>query len=193
MDRLTTLVLVAACSIWSARAADQTAPVACSVLTQSDAVALVGGPLGEVFRHEEKPHAQNGYDHASVCGFFPKGYHIQKADRPPERGLELALHALRNKADAKAYYDNSLSARQEMAKLPGSPFINAKYTPLAGMGEAAVMEVRVLEPEPNVTYNVAAVIFLKGHVMGQVTTWKKAAPADAIASSAAKQVIAKLP
>jgi hypothetical protein len=192
MKRLTTFMLAAACSMWSAWAAE-TAPIACSVLGESEAVALVGGPLGEIFRHEEKPHAQNGYDQASVCGYFPKGYNIQKADRPPERGLELALHVLRNKADAKAYYDNSVTARQEMARLPGSPFINAKYTPLAGMGEAAVMEVRTLEPEPNVTYNVAAVIFLKGSVMGQVTTWKKAAPADAIASTAAKQVIAKLP
>ncbi|MGZ5094872.1 MAG: hypothetical protein ACXWCY_15415 [Burkholderiales bacterium] len=33
----------------------------------------------------------------------------------------------------------------------------------------------------------------KGSVRGQITTWKKGAPDDTIASSAAKQVTAKLP
>jgi hypothetical protein len=193
MKRLMSFVIVAVCAIGGVRAGDQKLPVACGVLGEQEALALVGGPLGEIFRHEETPGAQNGYDHASICGFFPKGYDIQKADHPPERGLELALHSLRTRGEAKAYYENSLAARQEMAKLPGSPLLSAKYTTLAGVGEAAVMESRTLEPEQKVTYSVAAVIFLKGSVMGQVTTWKKGAPDDTIASSAAKQVMAKLP
>jgi hypothetical protein len=192
VKRLIALVLLV-CAVGSVWAADQTPPMACAVLSEQEALALVGGPLGEIFRHVETPHAQNGYDYASICGFFPKGYDIQKADRPPERGIEVALHSLRTKADAKAYYDNSLAARQEMAKLPGSPFVNARYTAVGGLGEAAVLESRSLEPEPKVTYSVAAVIFLKGSVMGQVTTWKKGTPDDTIASAAAKQVTAKLP
>ena len=55
-----------------ANAAD--APTACAVLSKREAVALTGGSLGEVLEQETKPTDVNGQDHATVCGYFPKGY-----------------------------------------------------------------------------------------------------------------------
>jgi hypothetical protein len=168
-------------------------PIACEILSEKDALALVGGPLGELFKTEEAPSKENGYDHISVCGFFPKGYNIQKADRPPERGLQLQLHSMRNATDAKNLYNNSLSTAEVMSKMPGNPYSGAAITPLKGMGQAAFMQVTKIEPGPSSSYQIAIVTFLKGNVMGQLTTWKKATPVEEIAKSAAKQVISRLP
>lgn len=168
-------------------------PTACDMLNERHALALVSGPLGEVFKNEEAPSKENDYDHISVCGFFPKGYNIQKADRPPERGLQLQLHAMRNPADAKNFYDNSLSTPEAMSKIPGNPYSGAAITPLKGMGQAAFLRVIKIEPEPGPSYHIVIVTFLKGNVTGQMTTWKKAAPVEEIAKSAAKQVISRLP
>jgi hypothetical protein len=77
--------------------------VACSLMDEKEAVALVGGPLGEVFKNEQKPTVENGRDHNSVCGFFPKGYKIQTADRSPEQGVQLQLHVMQTDAAAKAF------------------------------------------------------------------------------------------
>lgn len=96
-------------------------PVACAVLSEKEALALVGGPLGEISKGEQKPTMENGHDHNTWCGFFPKGYDLRKADRPPERGLMLQLHAMRNPADAKGFYENTVEAMKEMAKASGSP------------------------------------------------------------------------
>jgi hypothetical protein len=168
-------------------------PIACDMLSEKDALALVGGPLGEVFKNEEAPSKENGYDHISVCGFFPKGYNIQKADRPPERGLQLQLYSMRNAADAKNFYNNSLSTAEVMSKMPGNPYSGVAITPLKGMGQAAFLRVTKIEPEPSFSYQIANVTFLKGNVMGQLTAWKKATPVEEIAKSAAKQVISRLP
>lgn len=165
------------------------AATACAVLSAPEAVALVGGPLGEVFRSEDKPTMQNGYDHDTVCGYFPKGYNIQKADRPPERGLQVQLHTMRNNHDAKTFYERMA----DMTMQPGGPFPDAKVTPLQGVGEAAFLRELNIEPEPGAVYHVASVSFLKGKVMGQVMVWKKAAPVDQIAHKAVQQVLAKLP
>ena len=57
---------------------------ACNALTEQDAAALMGAPLESNFRNESKPDAMNGHDHTTVCGWFPKGYDLKKADAPPE-------------------------------------------------------------------------------------------------------------
>ena len=189
---LTVLLLGSVICLASAMA-ETKSPIACHMLSEKDALALVGGPLGEVFKNEEAPSKENGYDHISVCGFFPKGYNIQKADRPPERGLQLQLHAMRNATDAKNFYDISLSTAEAMSKMPGNPYSGAAITPLKGMGQSAFLRVTKIEPEPSSSYQIAIVIFLKGNVMGQLTAWKKATPAEEIAKSAAKQVISRLP
>jgi hypothetical protein len=180
--------IVLACWSVSGWAAAQAA-TACAVLSAQEAVTLVGGPLDEVFHREDKPTMQNGYDHDTVCGYFPKGYNIQKADRPPERGLQVQLHTMRNNDDAKTFYERIA----DMSMQPSGPFTDAKLTPLQGVGEAAFLRASQLEPEPGAVYQVASVTFLKGKVMGQLTVWKKAAPVDHIANSAVQQVIAKLP
>jgi hypothetical protein len=175
----------------SAMAVSKT-PVAATLLSEKEAVALVGGPLGEVFKNEELPTMQNGHDHNSVCGFFPKGYNIQTADRPPERGVQLQLHAMRTNAEAKTFYEHTLSMNQKMAGMPG-PFAGNKITLLKGMGEVAFLLEQKSEPESGSSYEIASVTFVKGNVMAQLMVWKKAASATEIAKNAAKQVLSKLP
>ena len=200
MKSIILLALLAGTGSWAmtALAADRTStgstpPVACALLGEEEAVALVGGTLGEVFKNEELPTMENGHDHNSVCGFFPKGYNIQKADHPPERGLQLQLHAMQTSANAKTFYEQTLASHQEMTRMPGSPFAGNKITTLKGMGEEAFLLEKKIEPEPRSSYEIATIYFVKGTVMGQLTAWKKASPASEIAKSAAKKVLLKLP
>jgi hypothetical protein len=194
MKRLILLGLFFWVCVWALPVcAEAKAPIACDVLSEKDAVAMVGGPLGEVFKTEELPTMENGHDHNSVCGFFPKGYKIEEADRPPERGLQTTLHAMRTNAEAKTFYEHTLSMHQDMTRQPGSPFEGDKITPLTGMGNAAFLLESKSEPEPGSSYEIATITFVKGDVMGQVTVWKKAAPVVEIAKSAVKKVLAKLP
>ena len=187
------LVLVfGALALVSTVLADAKVPIASAMLTEKDAVALVGGPLGEVFRNEEAPEMSNGYDHSSTCGFFPKGYKIQEADRPPERGLMVQLHAMRNNAEAKSFYEHALEGKKEMSQRKDSPLAGDVIVPLKGMGDDAFLQSSKVEPEPKALYQIATITFLKGSVMGQVMVWKKAASADEIAKTATKKVISKL-
>jgi hypothetical protein len=168
-------------------------PVACALMDEKEALALVGGPLGEVFKEEEMPTMENGRDHNSVCGFFPKGYKIQEADSPPERGLQLQLHVMQTEAAAKTFYERVLESNQDMTRMSGSPIASAKITTLNGIGKAAFLADDKIELEPGSSCAVATVGFLKGNVMGQVQVWKKSGPAGEIAKSAAKKVVTKLP
>ncbi len=173
--------------------AESKVPVACAVLSEKEALDLVGGPLGEAFKEEELPTSENGYDHITVCGYFPKGYKIQEADNPPERGLQLQLHAMKDNAAAKSFYEHTLSMHQDMTKAEGSPFYGDKITPLSGTGEAAFLLESKIDSESGSSTAVATVTFLKGSVMGQVTAWKKGGSATPIAKNAATKLHAKLP
>ena len=190
---LPAFTLALACAAVAGMAHSQGAaktPFACNVMTEKDAVTHVGAPLGSVSRDEVKPTSQNGYDHVTTCGYFPKGYDIRRADRPPELGVELQLHARRNKEDAKDSYDAFLGmAEQRSMTAKGE----GKIVQVAGTGEAAYLMTRKLEPQPGAVYEIAYVRILKGSVTAQVTAWKKGAPADEIAKAAAKQVASRLP
>ena len=194
MKSLVLLVSVFGAFAWaSAVLADSKSLVACALMDEKEAVALVGGPLGEVFKNEEMPTVENGRDHNSVCGFFPKGYKIQEADRPPERGLQLQLHVMPTNAAAKAFYERLLTSNQDMTRMSGSPLAGSKIVTLNGIGKAAFLLESKIEPEPGSSYRVATIGFLKGSVMGQVQVWKKAGPAGEIAKKAVTMVVAKLP
>lgn len=192
MRDLSSLALTIGCAVAAGPALAQGAksPIACNVLTEKDAAAIVGEPLGSVLREETRPTAQNGHRHDSVCGYFPKGYDIRKADRPPERGLELQLYARRSKDDSKEFYDAALGMAEQRSKTPKS---GTKPAPLPGTGEAAFLQARKLEPQPGNVYDIAIVRVLKGNVMAQITAWKKGAPADEVAKAAAKHVASRLP
>jgi hypothetical protein len=165
------------------------APIAAALLSAKEAAALVGGPLEEVTKSETKPDAQNGRDHNTICGYFPKGYKIAEAERPPERGVEVSLHTFPSPAEAKRFFGFTREAEQEAAKtIPG-----AKLVPLKGAGEAGVLSTKTLRPEPDAHYQIGIASFIKGATMAQVTVWKRKAPVDAIAAAAAKQIAAKLP
>ena len=198
MNRSFVLAGLCAFSVWAmSGSAFAQSPIACSLISEKEALPLVGGPLGEISKGEQKPTPENANDHRTWCGFFPKGsnveaYFSRKTKYPPERGLRLNLNAKRNSADAKSLYEDTVSMITEAAKAPGNPS-RPKVSSLGGMGAVATLEVETIEPEPKVVYHVATVYFFKGSVSGAVVVWKKAAPADEIARAAAKQIIAKLP
>jgi len=177
--------------VWaSVAAADSKSLMACSLMDEKEAVALVGGPLGEVFKNDIMPTMENGRDHNSICGFFPKGYKIQTADRPPERGVQLQLHVVQTDAAAKAFYENAFESDQEMTRMSGSPLAGGKISTLKGIGKAAFLTESKVEPGSSA---VATITLRKGSVMGQVQVWKKTGPAGEIAKSAAGKVVTRLP
>jgi hypothetical protein len=159
---------------------------ACAVLSEKEAVALTGGPLGTVIKNETKPTDENGSDHSTSCGYLPKGYDFTKADGPPERGLTITLHSMPNKEAAKRFYDSTF----EMAKMSISSNPSARIAPMSGLGEAAYLQV--VKIGSNGSVELANVGFLKGSVMGLMQLWLKRPPGET-AQSAAKQIISKLP
>jgi hypothetical protein len=173
------LVLVSAigglAAIGSASAAGPSA--ACTALTAPDATALMGAPLAANFRNESAPDAVNGHDHTTVCGWFPAGYDLQKADAPPERGVQLTLHTFRTAAEAKQFHDMTKN---------GPP--GGKPKPVAGVGQDAVVEEKTFSGT-----RVATIRFLKGTHAAQIQTWRKDnKDAAESATAAAKQVVGKL-
>lgn len=168
-------------------------PEAATLLTAKDAAALVGGPLDEVSKYESKPDSQNGHDHNTICGYFLKGYRLAEADRPPERGVQLSLHRFKTPKEAQKFYALTADAEREMTKLAGSPSAGGKVESLKGVGEAGVLSIKKLTPEPKAIYQVGIATFLKGSVMGQLTVWKRDASVAAAASAGAKRIATRLP
>lgn len=161
------------------------AQTACATLDATAAAALVGGPVVAGFRSDTPASASNGHDHATVCGFFPKGYDIRTADRPPERGVQVTLHTMRSPADARNFHTNTSEMVVEMAQARKT---GAKFAAVPGVGEAAQLETGVSIDG----VDVAHLRFLKGKVAAQVTAWRKGAPAGDTATAAAKAIAGKL-
>lgn len=166
-----------------ARAAD--APNACAALSEADAVKLLGGPLGEIYKSETKPTTENGNARRTACGYFPKGYDFDKTEAPPARGILVTFDAMRSDADAKRFYEGALRMHQNLPQAAG----NAKVTPVSGMGEGAYLRSSTVATAP-IRVNLT---FLKGSVLVDVAVWKNAASVDDIARAAAKQVLVRLP
>ena len=180
MSSAAPLKLVLALAIAALAISDASAgpgDAACSVLSQQDAVALMGAPLESNFRNETAPDAVNGHDHTTVCGWFPKGFDLKSAGAPPERGVQLTLHTFRTPAEAKMFHD--------MTK-KGPPGSKPKAVP--DVGQDALMEEKNFSGT-----RVATIHFLKGVHAAQIQTWRKekAAAIDS-ATAAARQVVGKL-
>ncbi len=170
------LVLVSAIAGLVLTEASAAPASACGALTAPDAAALMGAPLESNFRNETPPDAQNGHDHTTVCGWFPKGFDLKKAEAPPERGVQLTLHTFRTPAEAKKFHD--------MTK--GGPPAG-KPKAVAGIGQDAVIDEKTFSG-----VRVATIRFLKGVHAAQIQTWHKDKPAVDSASAAARQVVGKL-
>jgi hypothetical protein len=162
------------------------APPACTALTETEALALVGAPLGAVTREEVKPTAENGHDATNACGYFPKGYDLAKADGPPERGIMVTLHSMPDGDAAKRFYNQMFKmAGMSVANQPG-----VSIAPVTGLGEGAYLQLMTLDSKPPV--RLANVGFYKGSVMGFIQVWIKGPPGE-VAQKAAKGIISKLP
>ncbi len=157
---------------------------ACSLLSSTDATTLAGAPLPENFKAETPPTRENGNDHTTVCGWFPKGYDLRNADGPPEAGVQLTVHAMKAAADAKAFHTNSAEMTREIAK---SGPLAGKVSSPSGLGENAILDVKALGRG-----HVATLKFLKGTAALQIQAWSKDARAADIAIQAARQVAAKI-
>ncbi|MBK7901471.1 MAG: hypothetical protein IPJ99_19510 [Betaproteobacteria bacterium] len=158
---------------------------ACTLLASQDAAALAGAPLPENFKAETAPTAQNGRDHTTVCGWFPKGYDLRSAEAPPEAGVQLTVHALGSAADAKSFHTNAAEMTREMAK---SGPLAAKISTPAGIGENAILDIKTLGGNTQ----VATLKFVKGANALQIQAWTKGPGAGDVATKAAKQVAGKL-
>jgi len=162
------------------------APPACTALTEKEALALVGGPLGAVSREQVKPTAENGHDVADGCGYFPKGYDFAQADGPPERGIMVTLHSMPDGEAAKRFYNQMFKmAGMSVGAQPG-----VSIAPVSGLGEGAYLQLMTLDSKPPV--RLANIGFYKGGVMGLMQVWLKGPPGE-VAQKAAKGIISKLP
>jgi hypothetical protein len=189
MTRTLLPILFAMCCLPAMPTVVAAAPVdACAMLSDADAARLAGAALGEVARHEVKPDDGNGNDQQSSCGHFPKGYHIESADGPPESGVLVELHAFRSGGEAKRFYEGVLGMHTDMQKASGGA--GSKPTMVSGIGEGAYLLPTVLPSSPS---KITTLTFLKGSVVAAVQVWKKAAAPDPIARAAAMLVLAKLP
>jgi hypothetical protein len=165
-------------------------PAAGALLAEKEATALVGAPLGAVFANEVAPTTENGRDHTTVRGYFPKGYDLETAEGPPERGILLSLHAMPTPEAARRFHDAMRSMTEERLAAPDAP----KGVTLAdadSLGDVAHVRVAPAPGPPDAGIRVAEVTFVSGRVMGQLTVWSKR-DAAAIARRAAREVCAKL-
>jgi hypothetical protein len=178
MSAAATLKLVLASAIVGLAITDAaSAPAsACGALTAQDAAALMGAPLEANFRNETRPDSLNGHDHTTVCGWFPKGYDLKKADAPPERGVQRTLQTFRTPAQAKILHDKTR---------PGMP--GSKPKAVSGVGQDATIEEKTFSGT-----RVATIHFLKGVHAAQIQTWRKDKDAADAATAAARQVVGKL-
>ena len=182
LPNLLQLLLIGAMAVPASGAAQ--ARTACELLSAADAAALLGSPLPEPFRSEERPQMQNGHDHKTACGWFPKGVKLATADSPPERGILLTLHRLRTPGEAATFHEHSTGMMRDAAQ--SNPALGTA-APAPGIGEGAELRQRQADG-----VNIATLRFLKGTVAGQVQVWRKGGAAGEVATAAAKRVVAKL-
>jgi hypothetical protein len=156
---------------------------ACDSFGSEDAATLVGGPVPANERAEMKPTAENGYDHTTVCGWFPQGYKLATANAPPPHGAQLTLHEMRTPAEAQAFHENITSMMEEVAK--ASPQAGT-FTPASGLGDAAVLQQQKLGG-----VHLATVRFLKGKVAAQLQVWRAEGPPGDAAVAAARRIVVR--
>jgi hypothetical protein len=160
---------------------------ACSTFSEDEAAKVLGGPLGAVYKSEAAAADDNGNEHKTQCGHFPKGYDLDKAEGPPERGVLVTLHTMPSGEAAKRYYDGVLEMLKGMPEAQGG---GAKITTVSGIGSGAYLKPT---PLPNSASKIVTLTFLKGSVMADVQIWKSSGPVDQVAREAARLVMAKLP
>ena len=113
-------------------------------------------PSGAVFREETAATGENGHDHTSKCGYFLKGYDLDKADGLLERGIMITLHSMPDQDAAKRFYDQLFRmAGRSIESVPG-----ASIAPAGGVGEAGDLQLMALDSTPPV--QLANMGFFKG-------------------------------
>jgi hypothetical protein len=156
------------------------APIAGAMLTKAEAIAWLGGPLGEARASDQASRSDDGRPRLSSCAWFPPGYDAAVAEAPPERGLCLTLMAMPSVAAARERFAVMSSG------VPGAPPVHG--TPVKGVADQAVLERVKLPPGAE----VARLKFRHGDVAGSVQVWSRAGDPAAIARTVADHVVARL-
>ena len=187
MTRTDLAMLLAALALAAAPSMATSAPAnACDTLPEADAVKLLGAPLPETARSQVKPAEENGNDRQSSCGRFPKGYKLESAQAPPERGILVELHSLPSADAARRFYEGVLDMQTQLA----SATAGAGIVKVGGLGDGAYLQPTVL---PSSMVKIVTLTFRKGSTVASVQVWNSVGTVDAVARSAAAQVAAKLP
>ncbi len=167
-------------------------PLADSLFTQADAVAWLGGPLEDTFRQEEEPSSENGRDHVTVRGWYPKGWNPQTAEAPPERAIQVVVHAFADTAGAERFYEFVHDRDEGSVKHTDGPFAGFAFTSLDGLGDVAHVKHGSLPGAGGAKISLGTLSFRSGRAFVQMQVWMADGTALDRAQQAARVMAAKL-
>lgn len=167
-------------------------PLADSLLSQAEAVAWLGGPLEDTFQQEEEASAENGHDHMTVRGWYPKGWNPQTADAPPDRAIQAVVHAFADTAGAERFYGFIHTRDERSVQAAEGPFAGFLVRTLEGVADAAHVKHGDLPGKGGGKVSLATLSFLRGRTFVQMQVWMADGSAVERATRAAKEMSAKL-
>jgi hypothetical protein len=162
---------------------------ACRVVTEADANRFIGGPFEVYELPEVKTEAGPG-TYNSVCSYFTKDANYDNM-LAAQRVLDLTLHILDTSEATAALFDQTLVQYQKAMSAPDTPYKNATFTPVTGLGTRAFLLEAVTDSRTG--YRSALLVFYKGRIAGSVAAWKKPEPPVELTKAVGKFVIDRLP
>lgn len=175
----------------SAPAAPAT-PDATALLSERDALAWVGGPLGGTFESATPPTAENGRDHTTVRGWFPRGWDPRTAEAPPARGVMLTLHAMPDAESAGAFLATMRDLHRERAEAAAPESGATTFTALDSLGAEAFVLAESVPVKGGRPVGVATLMVARGRTVLQLQIWRAEGSASETALRAARVLAARL-
>lgn len=167
-------------------------PVADSLLSRAEAVAWLGGPLEDTFQQEEPPSRENGHDHMTVRGWYPKGWHPQTAEAPPQRAIQLVVHAFADTSGATRFYEFVRDRDEGTVGNGDGPFAGFAFTPIDAVADECHVKHGALPGEGGATISLATLSLRRGRTFVQVQVWMADGSALERATRAARAMSARL-
>lgn len=166
-------------------------PTATTLLTEKDALAWAGAPLGGAFERDQPATPENGHDHTTVRAFVPKGYDFATAEAPPARGVLLTVHAFRADDDARSMFEHLRESAAQFVE-PGGPFEGHAFADVDSLGDQAFVRSGVLTGD-GAPPHLAVLTLRRGAVVAQLQLWRPGEDADKFAMTAGRALVARLP
>ncbi len=167
-------------------------PVADSLLSQADAVAWLGGPLEDTFQQEGEPSSDNGHDHMTVRGWYPKGWNPQTAEAPPQRAIQAVVHAFADTSGAKRFYEFVRDRDEGAVGRGDGPFAGFAFAPIEALADECHAKHGALPGEDGAKISLATLSFRSGRTFVQMQVWMADGSALERATRAAREMDAKL-